>query len=154
MAVQRRMITHSLYLPMSEPLPEPSQIPLEGVTKIDHVGIHITSLEKSAEFYRKVFGFEVIHRWATTWMLGNEHARIGLFLRPEAQPIADPDRALIIEHVAFLSDSARFDEITAKLDQLGIDHSPVENSGIAYSIFFSDPDGHSIEITYYYATGR
>ena len=42
------------------------------------------------------------------------------------------------------------DELFRFLDRLGIAHEPPEDTGIAKSVFFKDPDGHSLEITYYY----
>jgi catechol 2,3-dioxygenase-like lactoylglutathione lyase family enzyme len=39
---------------------------------IDHVGINITDLDRSAKWYRRVPGFEIVHKWKTTWMIKRE----------------------------------------------------------------------------------
>jgi catechol 2,3-dioxygenase-like lactoylglutathione lyase family enzyme len=123
---------------------------LKTLSRIDHFALNVTSLEKSAAFYSNVFGFSIVNKWKTVWMVGNEHMRIGLFERPKATAVTDPDTRLIISHVAFLTDEKGFDASVSQLDQLGLPHEPVEDTGIAKSVFIHDPDGHELEITYYY----
>ncbi len=120
------------------------------VRRLDHFAIHVTSLERSAAFYQKVFGFQIVHQWKTTWMIGNDHIRIGLFLRKDATKVDDSDKRLIIEHVAFLTDERGFNSAVNKLTILGVRHDPPEDTGIAKSVFFRDPDDHLLEITQYY----
>lgn len=123
---------------------------LKSLKRLDHFAVHVKNLQTSEEFYRRVFGFHVINKWTTTWMVGNDYIRVGLFQRPQAAAVDDPDNKLIIEHVAFLTDEAGFGVVLKELDQLGVPHEPAEDTGIAKSVFFHDPDGHLLEITYYY----
>lgn len=125
--------------------------PITEIRRLDHFALHVTDLERSAAFYEKVFGFQMINKWKTTWMVGNDYIRIGLFLRKDATKIDDPDNRIIIEHVAFLTDERGFESAVSKLTVLGIKHDPPEDTGIAKSVFFRDPDDHLLEITYYYA---
>lgn len=120
------------------------------VTRLDHVALHVKSLEASAAFYTRVFGFGIVNKWSKVWMVGNDRTRLGLFLRPDAQAVGDPDQKILIEHFALLTDAAGFARAVSKLDALGIAHEEPEDTGIAHSVFFRDPDGHSVEITYYY----
>lgn len=84
-------------------------------------------------------------------MIGNEIIKIGVFERPDASNITGIDRNIIaIQHFAFLTDKAGFDAAVAEIDALGLPHDPVEDTGIALSIFLTDPDGHQVEITTYY----
>lgn len=122
-----------------------------GVRRLDHVALHVKDLSRSAEFYRQTFGFEVVHQWKTTWMVGNDQIRLGLFQRPNANPVEDPDDKILIEHFAFLvKDQKEFDSVVKELDRLGVRHDEPEDTGIAKSVFFRDPDGHNLEVTFYY----
>jgi catechol 2,3-dioxygenase-like lactoylglutathione lyase family enzyme len=116
---------------------------------LDHYAISVTDLERSAEGYRHVLGFHVLHKWTTTWMVGGGNVEVGLFLRPDAEPAPDTSRA--IKHVAFLVDDGEFagtqDELTCK----GIEVQGPDDTGIAYSLFSADPDGHLLEITTYHS---
>lgn len=119
--------------------------------RIDHTAINVKNLQTTFDWYHKIFGFEIIHQWTHTWMIGNDVIKIGVFERPDASVISNLDRNLIvIQHYAFLTDKQGFDEAIIEIDKLGIPHDPVEDTGIAYSVFLSDPDGHQVEITTYY----
>lgn len=56
----------------------------------------------------------------------------------------------MLQHVAFLTTRSGLDAYAARLNALGIKHED-DDSGIAKSAFITDPDGISIEVTYYYA---
>ena len=119
---------------------------------IDHVGIHIKSLDSSYSWYEKVFGFEIINKWKTTWMIGKGHIRIGLFQRPDGHSLNDSDinNLIFIEHFAIVVTKKNFELMQKHLKQLDIPFDPPEDTGIAFSIFIRDPDNYNVEITYYY----
>jgi catechol 2,3-dioxygenase-like lactoylglutathione lyase family enzyme len=117
---------------------------------IDHFAINVLDLQRSADWYQKVLGFTILHKWSTTWMVGRDNIKIGLFLRPNAKPLPDIDSQLIIQHVAFLVDGDKFASAQAELAKAGVKIDGPEDTGIAYSIFFNDPDGHLLEITTYH----
>jgi catechol 2,3-dioxygenase-like lactoylglutathione lyase family enzyme len=121
------------------------------ILRIDHVAINVKNLQNTFDWYNKVFKFEIVHRWTHTWMIGNDMMRIGVFERPEASTVSAIDQNIIaIQHFAFLTDKVGFDAAVKEIDALGLPHEPVEDTGIAFSIFISDPDGHQVEITTYY----
>jgi catechol 2,3-dioxygenase-like lactoylglutathione lyase family enzyme len=128
--------------------PPPAAIELQG---LDHVGINVADLERSAAFYNRVLGFQIFHKWKTTWMIERAAMRIGLFQRPLAQTIEDIDNTIAITHFAFLTSAAGFAAAQKQLTALGVNFDPPEDTGIAFSIFFRDPDGHQIEITTYHS---
>ena len=117
---------------------------------IDHAGINVKDLERSAQWYQRVLGLESIHKWKTTWMVGRDKIRLGLFLRTAATPVEDLDNRIAITHLAFVTDADGFLAAQAELGSLGISFEGPEDSGIALSIFFKDPDGHELEITTYH----
>lgn len=120
--------------------------------RIDHVGIHIKSLDSSYSWYKKVFGFEIINKWKTTWMVGKGDVRIGLFQRPDGHALNDSDinNLIFIEHFAIVVTKKNFELMQKQLKKLNIPFDSPEDTGIAFSIFIRDPDNHNVEITYYY----
>ena len=120
-----------------------------NLERIDHIGLNVRDLVTSAEFYHKIFGFGIVHKWTTTWMVGTDVIRLGLFQRPNSHPVCNIDNAIAITHVAFRTNAAGFKAAQGELLKLGIAFEAPEDTGIAYSIFILDPDGHQIEITTY-----
>jgi catechol-2,3-dioxygenase len=118
-----------------------------NLTFLDHVGLNVRSLPTSFEFYRKVFGFSIFHKWNTTWMIRKGEIKLGLFQRPSASPVCDLDHKIAISHLAFRTDKKGFESAQRTLNDLGIPFTPPEYTGVAYAIFLLDPDGHQIEIT-------
>ena len=41
-----------------------------NLTHIDHAGLNVSDGQRSADWYRRVFGFELIHKFTHTWMVG------------------------------------------------------------------------------------
>ncbi|MDR6294312.1 catechol 2,3-dioxygenase-like lactoylglutathione lyase family enzyme [Inquilinus ginsengisoli] len=118
---------------------------------LDHFAINIRDLQVSSNWYSDIMGFEVLHKWTTTWMIGRGNIKIGLFLRKTANPIPNPDELLLIQHVAFLVDGDKFGHTVEYLRSKGVTVEGPEDTGIAFSAFFKDPDGHSLEVTTYHA---
>lgn len=117
---------------------------------IDHVALHVADLTKSAQWYEDRFGFRVLHKWSNVWMIGKDNIKIGLFLTEKATAVDDPDHKKIIEHFAFSVDGDKFQATIDKLRADGISLTPVEDTGIAYSVFLRDPDDYQVEITSYH----
>jgi catechol 2,3-dioxygenase-like lactoylglutathione lyase family enzyme len=82
--------------------------------------------------------------------VGQDNIKIGLSLRPNAKPLPDIDSQPIIQHVAFLVDGNKFTDAQNAFNQAGIKFDGPEDTGIAFSIVFNDPDGHLLEITTYH----
>jgi catechol 2,3-dioxygenase-like lactoylglutathione lyase family enzyme len=120
-----------------------------ALERIDHVGINVRDLSTSLAFYRKAFDFDVVHKWTTTWMIGKDQIRLGLFQRPDAKPVCNVEQTLGIAHFALRTDAAGFEAIQKSLQAAGIAFDAPEDTGIAYSIFVFDPDGNEIEVTTY-----
>ena len=120
-----------------------------NLERIDHIGLNVRDLITSAEFYQRVFGFGIVHKWTTTWMVGTDTMRLGLFQRPDSAPVCNMNNATAITHVAFRTDAAGFSAAQVALRKLGIAFDPPEDTGIAFSLFILDPDGHQLEVTTY-----
>jgi len=121
-----------------------------SIQRMDHVGINVTDLQRSADWYERVLGFTIFHKWKTTWMIRRGDMHIGLFLRPTAKKIDDLDNTLAITHFAYATNKKGFLEAQEKLKKLGVRFDPPEDTGVAHAIFFYDPDGYQLEITNFY----
>jgi catechol-2,3-dioxygenase len=117
---------------------------------LDHVAISVKSLEDSFRWYSQVLGFQLFHKFTRTWMVERDGIKIGLMRRPDATPIDDLDSKIAIQHFAFATTEDYLHLTVDSLQQLGIAFDGPEDTGIAYSLFLSDPDGHTVEITAYH----
>jgi catechol 2,3-dioxygenase-like lactoylglutathione lyase family enzyme len=120
---------------------------------IDHFGINVHDWQTSADWYNRILGFEVLHKWDNAWMIGRGNIKIGLFIQPGAVPLPDLNSQLVIRKIAFLVDGDKFAGVIAELKQMGVDVSATEDTGIAYSVFIHDPDGYTLEFTTFHGDG-
>jgi catechol 2,3-dioxygenase-like lactoylglutathione lyase family enzyme len=114
------------------------------------VKIPVTDLDRSIEWYREVFGFEIewefadadgVVRGVAGWA-GGGAAGLSLRLNPEkARAIAgfDPVNWAVATR-------ADLREWIAHLDALGIGHSPEIEASIGWLLVFTDPDGLEIHL--------
>ena len=119
---------------------------------IDHFAISVKNLQTAFDWYHKVFGFEMFHQWKTTWLIQLGSMKIGLFERPNAATIDDLDNKIAFQHLAFHVSAEEFIEAQIELAALNVQIDGPEDTGVAYSIFVNDPDGHLLELTTYYGT--
>ena len=117
---------------------------------IDHVAISVKSLEDSFRWYSQVLGFQLFHKFTRTWMIERDGMKIGLMHRPAATAVDDLDNKLAIQHIAFGVTNNDFQLAVDTLQVSGIEFEGPEDTGIAFSLFLSDPDHHTVEITSYH----
>jgi catechol 2,3-dioxygenase-like lactoylglutathione lyase family enzyme len=120
---------------------------LEG---IDHVAIGVRDIERSAEWYIDVLGFERLHEgmWnGVPTFIGKGSTGIALFpASHEAKTSAH--REIRMLHLAFRADRENFLAAQRELEKHGIKFEFSDHE-ISHSIYFRDPDGHQLEITTY-----
>lgn len=132
------------------------------VLQIDHVELFVPDRHEAAAWYARVLGLEIIRgfeEWAVDprgpLMISSDHGstKLALFegepqhLRPTAG----------FHRVAFRVDADGFLTFVRRLERYGLrDHQDREvtgeaivDHGQAYSIYFSDPFGHRLEVTTY-----
>jgi catechol 2,3-dioxygenase-like lactoylglutathione lyase family enzyme len=122
---------------------------LEG---IDHLAISVRDVEKSAQWYIDVLGFERRHEgmWdGVPTFIGKGTTAIALF-PPRNQPSGKASAAPSIQmlHLAFRADRKNFLAAQRELQGRGINFE-FQDHEISHSIYFRDPDGHELEITTY-----
>ena len=117
------------------------------LTRIDHAGITVKDFQAAADWYKYIFGFEIINKWDNAWLVGRGCVKLGLFLFPDAEPIPNPNSRIIIRKIAFAVDGNAY---TAALDTAkakGLEITLQDDTGIAYRFQFSDLDGNLLEVT-------
>ena len=126
---------------------------LEG---IDHVAMSVRDVEAAANWYIDVLGFERRHEemWdGIPVFIGKGTTSIALF------PVRSKERAASAKaafersgvrllHLALRANRENFLAAQEELRQRGIQFE-FQDHEVAHSIYFSDPDGHKLEITTY-----
>jgi len=119
---------------------------------LEHVNLTVADVERSAAFYRDLFGFHV--RWRGKTSDGQEAAHVGddrcyvaLFqaVRP-GRAEADYD-VVGMNHFGFVVDS--LEESKRRLRQLGIEPHHEADYEPGRRLYFLDPDGIEVELVEY-----
>ena len=123
-------------------------IEIEG---IDHVALAVRDVQRSANWYIDVLGFERRHEgmWnEDPVFIGKGTTALALFATHDRNPSARPRGSITMLHLAFRADRKGF--LAAQQDLKARD-IPFHFSDheISHSIYFHDPDGHELEITTY-----
>ena len=118
---------------------------LEG---IDHVALSVRDVEKAAQWYIDVLGFE--KKFERMWdgipiFIGKGTTALALFPAKADTPVSGDIRML---HLAMRANRENFVAAQEELKQRGIKFE-FQDHEISHSIYFRDPDGHRLEITTY-----
>lgn len=121
---------------------------LEG---LDHVALAVRDVERSADWYVEVLGFE--RRFQGMWegvpvFVARDKTAIALFPAgtDHANPL--PRKAAGILHLAMRANRKNFVAAQRDLTSRGIPFH-FQDHEISHSIYFRDPDGIELEITTY-----
>lgn len=132
-----------------------SRLPIPSVRRVLETGVYVTDLARARDFYVRVFGFAVMlesPRLVALDVAGQ--SVLLLFARGESEEALDTPRGTIpghgasgVQHFAFAIDADRLPAWEAHLRELGIEtESRVGWSHGSQSVYFRDPDGHSVEL--------
>lgn len=131
------------------------------VLQIDHVELFVPDRYEAARWYERVLGLRIVpecEAWAVDagpLMISSDEGNTKLALF-EGQPAASPHTAAF-RRVAFRVTAKGFAEFLRLLPELALTdagHHAVMSASVidhqqAYSIYFSDPYGHLLEVTTY-----
>ncbi len=129
----------------------PTDMPF-NITKIGHVVLNVTDLERSVKFYTEVLGFKVSDVYPPNMMPGG---MVFMRFNPDHHGIAlvgtldtaSPNREL--HHMAFEVDT--LDEVIRARNHLRAHNAKIDfegrrRAGVQIAVEFRDPDGHRLEI--------
>jgi lactoylglutathione lyase len=115
------------------------------MVKLNHIGIYVKDLEKSLAFYDELFGFKVVNSFisgeAKISMIDIGGGVLELVQRP-GSPTTPPDGNWC--HMAIHDPD--FDETVNKIEKMGHVTRKITIPNGNRLCFFSDLDGHVIEI--------
>ncbi len=119
---------------------------------IDHVALSVRDVDRSAQWYIDVLGFQRQHD--DIWngypvFVGKNDVAIALFpIRPSSSASSSSPSPTRVLHFAFRADRKNFVQAQDELKRRGIEFE-FQDHEISHSIYFYDPDRHEIEITTY-----
>jgi len=123
------------------------------IERLDHLNLTVADIAKTCDFYTKVLGMEVV-----AWGEGRAALRFGqqkINLDPAQEGRMHDGEKRLPAHLCFVTD-APLSEITAHLEKSGVPIAmgPGPRSGAIgtiQSVYITDPDQNSIEISTYRA---
>ncbi len=115
-------------------------------TSIDHVNMKVKDLEKSVEFYKNLFGFEIKQEEnpnkidAPSKIIGNDSIKLCMYEIPDMSPEGG------IAHFGF--NIANFNEVITKCKDLGVQvlYGGIVDWDKSKSVYIVDPSGYEIEL--------
>ena len=115
------------------------------MAKLNHIGFFVGDLEESLSFYKDIFEFKEVDRFtvgdSNIVTIDMDGALLELIYN-SGSPLTPPAGSW--SHLAI--HYPKFDEAVAKLDKMKIEKRLVTMENGNRLCFFSDPDGHTVEI--------
>ena len=102
---------------------------------VNHVSLQVSNLQRSTDFYQRVFGCTVNKREGNNQLM---FGRDFLVLRP-GTPAAK------VDHLAIGVDNFNKDSVTADLKLRGV--TPIDQQGGGFGFHVLDPDGFPVQIS-------
>lgn len=119
-------------------------------TRIGHVHLKVTDLDRSVAFYRDVIGLTVTQQYgaqAAFLAAGGYHHHIGLNTWHSAGGPAPDPRAPGLYHTAFLyPDRKALGTALRRALEHGVRLTGAADHGVSEAVYFDDPDGNGIEL--------
>ena len=119
-----------------------------------HIALTVRDMEASAEWYQRVFGWQVVRRYTgdeagTPRILlldPSSFFAVGLCQPQNGSNDAFDHRRIGLDHLAFkVADEGELERWITHLDELGIAHSSVRVLDLGRFVSFEDPDGIQFE---------
>lgn len=111
------------------------------LTGLNHLTLAVVDLSRSVEFYRALPGFKLAARWEAGAYLSLGDLWLCLSLDERRVSAQQPDYT----HYAFSVAQDDFEAVTACLRRLNVTEWK-SNSSEGNSFYFTDPDGHRLEV--------
>jgi len=119
-------------------------------TRIGHVHLTVSNLDRSLAFYRDVLGFEVTARYGTDAVFvsaGGYHHHIGLNTWAGRGAPAPAAGTTGLYHFAILlADRAALAAAVRRVVDDGIPLEGASDHGVSEAVYLRDPDGNGIEL--------
>jgi catechol 2,3-dioxygenase-like lactoylglutathione lyase family enzyme len=112
----------------------PQETPFKS-SRIDHISIQVTDLQRSIAFYQKIFGLSILGEDKPNEIvrMGTTRVIVSLHHKPPTG---------IVDHFAIAIDTFNRESVTRALRQQGL--TPEEN--LDYGFYVRDPEGIPVQI--------
>ncbi|KCV82899.1 glyoxalase/bleomycin resistance protein/dioxygenase [Actibacterium atlanticum] len=125
-------------------------MPLHPNTRVGHIHLKVSDVNRAIAFYSGVLGFDVTQRYgrqAAFLSAGGYHHHIGLNSWESAGGTPPPPGHTGLYHTAFLyPDRASLGDALARVIEAGIDLDGAADHGVSEAIYLRDPDGNGVEL--------
>jgi hypothetical protein len=74
---------------------------INNISTFHHVAMTVRDGAKSAQWYREVFGFELVQKFTRAWLVGKGSCNLGLTELPNGHPVEELNAKIAIHHIAF-----------------------------------------------------
>lgn len=119
-------------------------------TRIGHVHLKVSDLDRALEFYRDLLGFElttIYGNQAAFLSAGGYHHHIGLNTWHSKGRSPAPQNTPGLYHTAILYHTRKeLAEILKRLIDFGYPITGASNHGVSEAIYLNDPDGNGVEL--------
>src|SRR5215475_9897446 len=136
--------------PPSNMKSKPEVRPVATQTRIGHVHLKVSDLERAIRFYRDVLGFELTQRYgrqAAFLSAGGYHHHIGLNTWESAGGSPPPPRSTGLYHVAILYPTrALLADALKRLLTANIELGGASDHGVSEALYLRDPDDNGVEL--------
>lgn len=124
--------------------------PVAPQTRVGHVHLKVSNLDRAIRFYHDVLGFELTQRFgrqAAFLSAGGYHHHIGLNTWESAGGSAPPAGSTGLYHLALLYPSrAALADALRRLLAAGIPLEGAADHGVSEALYLRDPDGNGVEL--------
>lgn len=119
-------------------------------TRIGHVHLKVSELQRSLDFYCGVLGFELMQRLGNSAAFisaGGYHHHIGLNTWESEGGQAPPAGATGLYHLAILYPNRReLSDALRRVIEAGIPLDGAADHGVSEALYLRDPDGNGVEL--------
>ncbi len=125
------------------------------LTGVAHVSLSVRNLEVSDQWYRELFGLERIHEerrphFDSVILLDRTSGLLVSLRRHHGAGTARFDETRTgLDHVSFgVTDRAELESWEERLDELGVEHSPIADTPFGAVMVLRDPDHIQLELSW------
>lgn len=123
---------------------------IPGQTKIGHVHLKVSNLQRSLDFYCGLLGFELTTTYgedAAFISAGGYHHHIGLNVWYSKNAPPAPDNAVGLFHTAILYPTRKdLAVIFDRIRKVSYPFTGASDHGVSEALYLDDPDGNGVEL--------